>query len=117
MALTYNYEKCDDSNWTKDDKQLAPQFCWSLMSIGIPAVTETNKDEIVFRLMFKQKVDQCVYTVDQTLERYIDLVNKMVGYYTNVQKQTRKQFIYNTFSALSQDIQKDINHLNNNKAA
>ena len=114
MALNYNYVNCDDSNWSADDKQLAPNFCWSLMSIGVPAVTEKNKNEIIFRLMFLQKMGRCVYTQDQTLERYIDLVNKMVGYYTNVSMKTRKKFITDSCSYLCEEIEKDIEYTTKN---
>ena len=93
MALSYNYEKCDDSNWTKDDRHIAGNFCWSLMAIGMQDVTEENKNEILFRLMFLQKIGLGVYTEDQTLERYKDIVNKMVGYGTNVGNETRRKWI------------------------
>ena len=45
MALSYNYEKCDDSNWTKDDHNIARNFCWTLMAVGMQDVTEKNKNE------------------------------------------------------------------------
>ena len=93
MALSYNYEKCDDSNWTKDDHNIARNFCWTLMAVGMQDVTEKNKNEILFRLMFLQKIGLGVYTEDQTLERYKDIVNKMIGYGTNVGNETRRKWI------------------------
>ena len=93
MALSYNYEKCDDSNWTEDDRNIARNFCWSLMAVGMQDVTEKNKNEILFRLMFLQKIGLGVYTEDQTLERYTDIVNKMIGYGTNVGNETRRKWI------------------------
>ena len=93
MALSYNYEKCDDSNWTEDDRHIARNFCWSLMAVGMQDVTEKNKNEILFRLMFLQKIGLGVYTKDQTLERYTDIVNKMIGYGTNVGNETRRKWI------------------------
>ena len=44
MALSYNYEKCDDSNWTEDDRNIAGQFCWTLMAVEMQDVTEKNKN-------------------------------------------------------------------------
>jgi hypothetical protein len=93
MALTYDYRKCNDSNWTERDKEIAGQFCWSLMSIGMQNVTEKNKDEIIFRFMFLQNIGQCVFVKGQTLERYIEIVNKLIGYETNVGNETRSSWI------------------------
>ena len=63
------------------------------MAVGMQDVTEENKNEILFRLMFLQKIGLGVYTEDQTLERYKDIVNKMVGYGTNVGNETRRKWI------------------------
>ena len=93
MALTYDYRKCNDSNWTEDDRNIAGHFCWSLMSIAMRNVTEKNKDEIVFRFMFLQNIGFGVFVKDQTLERYIEIVNKMIGYETNVGDETRGKWI------------------------
>ena len=93
MALTYDYRKCNDSNWTEDDRNIAGQFCWSLMSIGMQNVTEKNKNEIIFRFMFLQNIGLGVFVKGQTLERYIEIVNKMIGYETNVGNETRKSWI------------------------
>ena len=108
MALSYNYEKCDDSNWTKDDRNIAGQFCWSLTHVGMQNVTEKNKDEIVFRLMFLQNIGMGAYTKDQTLERYIDIVNKMVGYGTNVGNENRRKWISYKIKYFAREIQNDI---------
>ena len=108
MALSYNYEKCDDSNWTKDDRNIAGQFAWSLMHVGMQNVTEKNKDEIVFRLMFLQNIGMGAYTKDQTLERYIDIVNKMVGYGTNVGNENRRKWISYKIKYFAREIQNDI---------
>ena len=110
MALSYNYEKCDDSNWTKDDHNIARNFCWTLMAVGMQDVTEKNKNEILFRLMFLQKLDLGVYTKDQTLERYIDIVNKMVGYGTNVGNETRRKWISYKIKYFAQGVQNEIDN-------
>ena len=110
MALSYNYEKCDDSNWTKDDHNIARNFCWSLMAVGMQDVTEKNKNEILFRLMFLQKIGLGVYTEDQTLERYIDIVNKMVGYGTNVGNETRRKWISYKIKYFAQRVQNEIDN-------
>tara|TARA_R100000306_G_C4287916_1_gene98512 strand:- start:83 stop:451 length:369 start_codon:yes stop_codon:yes gene_type:complete len=108
MALSYNYEKCDDSNWTKDDRNIAGQFAWSLMAVGTQNVTEKNKDEIIFRLMFLQNIGMGVYIKDQTLERYIDVVNKMIGYSTNVGNENRRKWISYKIKYFAREIQNDI---------
>ena len=110
MALSYNYEKCDDSNWTEDDRNIAGQFCWTLMAVGTNNVTEKNKDEIIFRLMFLQNIGMGVYTKDQTLERYIDIVNKMVGYGTNVGNETRRKWIFYKIKYFAERIQNNIDN-------
>ena len=110
MALSYNYEKCDDSNWTEDDRNIARNFCWSLMAIGMQDVTEKNKNEILFRLMFLQKIGLGVYTEDQTLERYIDIVNKMVGYGTNVGNETRRKWISYKIKYFAEGVQNEIDN-------
>ena len=108
MALSYNYEKCDDSNWTKDDRHIAGNFCWSLMAIGMQDVTEENKNEILFRLMFLQKIGLGVYTQDQTLERYKDIVNKMIGYGTNVGNETRRKWISHKMKYFESKLKEEI---------
>ena len=110
MALSYNYEKCDESNWTEDDRNIAGQFCWTLMAVGTNNVTEKNKDEIIFRLMFLQNIGMGVYTKDQTLERYIDIVNKMVGYGTNVGNETRRKWISYKIKYFAERIQNNIDN-------
>ena len=117
MALTYNYEKCNDSNWTKDDHNIARNFCWTLMAVGISAVTEKNKDEIIFRLMFLQKIGLGAYTEDQALERYQDIINKMVGYYTNVGNETRRKWVSRKMKYFESKLKEEIDNLNNKKAA
>ena len=110
MALSYNYEKCDNSNWNEDDKQLAPNFCFTLMAVGMQDVTEKNKDEIIFRLMFLQKLGLGVYTQDQTFERYQDIVNKMIGYGTNVSNETRRKWMSYKIKYFAERIENNISH-------
>jgi len=110
MALTYNYTNCDDSKWTKEDHQMAVNFCWTLMHVDIGSVTEKNKNEILFRLMFLQKLDLGAYTKDFTIEEYLDLINKMVGYYTNVQTLTRRKFLSNKMKHVEDRIKRDIEY-------
>ena len=80
------------------------------MAVGTNNVTEKNKDEIVLRLMFLQNIGMGVYTKDQTLERYIDIVNKMVGYGTNVGNETRRKWISYKIKYFAERIQKDIDN-------
>ena len=108
MALTFNYQKCNDSNWTEDDRNIARNFCWSLMSIATQNVTEKNKDEILFRFMFLQKIGRGVFVQEQTLERYLDIINKMVGYETNVGNETRKKWTSRIIKYFSLRLQNDI---------
>ena len=108
MALTFNYQKCNDSNWTEDDRNIAGNFCWSLMSIGTQNVTEKNKDEILFRFMFLQKIGRGVFVQEQTLERYLDIINKMVGYETNVGNETRKKWMSRIIKYFALRLQNDI---------
>jgi len=110
MALSYNYKKCDDSNWTKDDHNIARNFCWTLMAVGMQDVTEKNKNEILFRLMFLQKIGLGVYTEDQTLERYRDIVNKMIGYGTNVGNETRRKWISYKIKYFADGVQNEIDN-------
>ena len=108
MALTFNYQKCNDSNWTEDDRNIAGNFCWSLMSIATQNVTEKNKDEILFRFMFLQKIGRGVFVQEQTLERYLDIINKMVGYETNVGNETRKKWMSRIIKYFALRLQNDI---------
>jgi|688.fasta_scaffold481943_1 hypothetical protein len=108
MALTFNYQKCNDSNWTEDDRNIARNFCWSLMSIATQNVTEKNKDEILFRFMFLQKIGRGVFVQEQTLERYLDIINKMVGYETNVGNETRKKWMSRIIKSFALDLQNTI---------
>jgi hypothetical protein len=108
MALTFNYQKCNDSNWTEDDRNIAGNFCWSLMSIGTQNVTEKNKDEILFRFMFLQNIGRGVFVQEQTLERYLDIINKMVGYETNVGNETRKKWMSRIIKYFALRLQNDI---------
>ena len=108
MALTFNYQKCNDSNWTEDDRNIARNFCWSLMSIATQNVTEKNKDEILFRFMFLQNIGRGVFVQEQTLERYLDIINKMVGYETNVGNETRKKWMSRIIKSFALDLQNTI---------
>ena len=110
MALTYNYTNCDDSKWTKEDHQMAVNFCWTLMHVDIGSVTEKNKNEILFRLMFLQKLDLGAYTKDFTIEEYLDLINKMVGYCTNVQTLTRRKWISYKIKYFAEGVQNTIDN-------
>ena len=58
--------------------------------------------------MFLQKIGRGVFVQEQTLERYLDIINKMVGYETNVGNETRNKWTSRIIKYFSLRLQNDI---------
>jgi len=105
MALSYDYRNCFVSDWSKEDYNLADNFAWTLMGIGIQRVTGKNQKEISFRLKFLNRIGYPIY-INPTLGEYVlEHLDKFVGYNTNVGEEPRFKFIRRWTKALERDLE------------
>ena len=108
MALKYDYTNIDCSSWSKEDHQVAHNFCWTLMSVEIQNVTEKNWKEILFRILYLQKIGQGPWTEDQEPKVIIGWLKKFIGYGTNVGEKSRAKWLRHRTNYLARDIQADV---------
>ena len=93
MALNYDYRKIDVSSWSKEDHQVAHGFCWTMMAVEMQYVTEENWKEILFRILFLQKIGFGPWTEDIPEEKLQPMLKKLIGYGTNVGNTSRLKFM------------------------
>lgn len=110
MALTYDYRHIDTSKWSDEDHQMAHGFCWTLMAVEVQSVTEKNLKEILFRIMFLQKIGQGPWIKDQEPKVVIGWLKKLIGYGTNVGTKSRANFLNNRAKYLARKIEADVEH-------
>ena len=108
MALQYDYRDCFVSDWSKEDYNLADNFAWTMMGLGIQKVTAKNLKEISFRMRFLNKIGYPIF--NPTLHEYVlKYLDKFIGYKTNVGEEKRFQFIRRWTKALERDLE-EVSH-------
>ena len=105
MALKYDYTNIDCSSWSKEDHQIAHGFCWTLMAVEIQNVTEKNWKEILFRILYLQKVGHGPWTEDQEPKVIIGWLKKLIGYGTNVGEKSRAKWLRARTNYIASDVE------------
>ena len=108
MALKYDYTNIDCSNWTKQDHDIAHNFCWTLMAVEMQDVTEENWKEILFRILYLQKVGQGPWTEDQEPKVIIQWLKKLIGYGTNVGEKSRAKWLRARTNFIASDVDNQV---------
>ena len=107
MALKYDYRNIDTSSWSEEDHQMAHNFCWTLLSVEIQNVTEKNWEEILFRILFLQRIGQGPWTVDQEPKVIIGWLKKFIGFGTNVGEKSRAKWLSHRAKYLAESIERE----------
>ena len=110
MALNYDYRKIDVSSWSKEDHQVAHGFCWTMMAVEMQYVTEENWKEILFRILYLQKVGHGPWTDDQEPKTIIGWLKKLIGYGTNVGEKSRAKWLRHRTNYLASDVENNIEY-------
>jgi len=108
MALKYDYTNINCSSWTKEDHKIAHGFCWTLMAVEMQDVTEKNWKEILFRILYLQKIGKGPWTEDQETKVIIEWLKKLIGYGTNVGEKSRAKWLRHRTNYLARDVQADV---------
>ena len=108
MALKYDYTNINCSSWTKEDHKIANGFCWTLMAVEMQDVTEKNWKEILFRILYLQKIGKGPWTEDQETKVIIEWLKKLIGYGTNVGEKSRAKWLRHRTNYLARDVQADV---------
>lgn len=104
MALQYDYTTISTEGWSKQDHDLAANFCWTMSFIDQREITEKNKTEIMFRIQFLQKLGMGPWTHTQPLKEVKKMVNRLIGYKTNVGELSTKKFMNRWLNAKKERI-------------
>jgi len=110
MALKYDYTNIDCSSWSKEDHEMAHNFCWTLMAVEIQNITEKNLEEILFRVLYLQKVGHGPWTVDQEPKTIIGWLKKFIGYGTNVGEKSRAKWLRSRTNYLALDVENNVRY-------
>ena len=108
MALKYDYTNIDTSSWSEEDHQMAHNFCWTLMAVEIQNITEKNWEEILFRILFLQRVGHGPWTEDQEPKNIIGWLKKFIGYGTNVGEKSRAKWLRARTNFIASDVDNQV---------
>ena len=117
MALQYDYTNVTSLKDIKDEEHKdASMFAWQLMAIDVQEVTEKNVEEIVFRLLFLDRLGfgslvQKYATRPDSSKAWLDslelrnYVRPMIGYKTNVGNLGRAKFMRRWMKSFERSVQ------------
>ena len=121
MALQYDYTNVTSFNKDMKDEEHenASMFAWQLMAIDVQEVTEKNLEEIVFRLLFLDRMgfgtlvqkhakrpDSSKAWLDSLELR--NYVRTMIGYKTNVGNLSRAKFMRRWLKAFERSVEEKL---------
>jgi hypothetical protein len=89
MALNWDATECDPKAREGNELSMTKHFCFVLMDVGIPVLTEDNFEEAYERVALSETLNQNWFT-DRPLT--LDDFKLRVGYRTNVSPLTRNQY-------------------------
>ena len=110
MALQYNYTKVADIERFDDAMHKeTSQFAWVMASIGMTDINAKNINEIVFRLMFAEKCGSNFLVGSLSVGSLKAYIRSMIGYETNVKKETRNQFMKRIIRTVENTVEGQLN--------